>query len=58
MKLDDLAVGDAVSVDCSDMYLGLCGACAQTTLMVPGGVCSRCRAPEDVVIPDPATREP
>jgi len=53
MEIDHLASGDPVSVDLSGLYLGLCGTCSQTTLMVPGGVCSACQAPESLVVRDP-----
>lgn len=53
MEIDHLASGDQVSVDLSGLYLGLCGNCAQATLMVPGGVCSACQAPEALVTRDP-----
>lgn len=53
MEIDHLASGDPVAVDLAGLYLGLCGTCAQATLMVPGGVCSACQAPESNVIPDP-----
>jgi hypothetical protein len=53
MDIEDLAPGDRVSVDLEGLYLGLCGGCGQATLMVPGGVCSACQAPETLVIRDP-----
>jgi hypothetical protein len=53
MEIDHFAHGDPVSVDLSGLYLGLCGSCAQATLMVPGGVCSACQAPETWVVRDP-----
>jgi hypothetical protein len=53
MKAKDLVAGDRVNVDLTGLYLGLCGRCGETTLMVPGGVCTHCRTPEALVLPDP-----
>ncbi len=53
MDIVDLAVGDRVAVDLAGLYLAICGHCAQATLMVPDGICTRCRAPEASMLPDP-----
>jgi ribosomal protein L37E len=53
MEIDHLATGDPVTVNLAGLYLGLCGRCAQATLVVPGGVCSACQAPESSVVRDP-----
>lgn len=53
MRIENFAPGDPVTIDLDGLYLGLCGNCGQPTLMVPGGVCSTCQAPETLVMRDP-----
>jgi hypothetical protein len=48
-----LEIGSSVIVNLEGIYLGVCQSCTATTLMVPGGACAECRAPESEVIRDP-----
>ena len=53
MESPSYEAGDRVSINLSGVYLAICGACGSAELVVPGGRCVRCSAPEGALIAEP-----